>query len=330
MAQAPEIHTISLSKPRAVESYVVESAHPYTNNYDYTWTITKSGASKIRIHFTSDTEVENNYDFLYLYNGGGTQIWKKTGAIGAFWTDWVNGDTVKVRLTTDYSVTKYGFKIDQREYETTTSDDTELTSGVAYSGLLSATGDVDYYKINVSSGSTKIDVVLDGPSSGCDFDLYVKYNQRPTTSSYDGRGYTSSSDETVTINSPSTGYYYIMPRSYSGSGSYTIKATVTGGGGGDTTPPTISGVQSSSVTSSGATITWTTNEASSSVVEYGTTTSYGSTATGSSGVTSHSVGLSGLSAGTTYHYRVKSTDGSGNTATSSDYTFTTTSTSSDI
>ncbi|MBA3043831.1 hypothetical protein FP804_01690, partial [archaeon] len=272
LAQAPGIQ-INLSKHRAVENYVVESSHPYTNNYDNTWTITKSGASKIRIHFTSDTEVENTYDFLYFYDGSGTQIWKKTGTLGAFWTEWVNGDTVKVRLTTDYSVTKYGFKIDQREYETVTSSDVELSSGVAYFDSLSATGNMDYYKINVPSGSTKLEVILDGPASGCDFDLYVKYNQRPTTSSYDGRGYTSSSDETVTINSPSTGYYYIMPYSYSGSGSYSIKATVTGGSS-DTTPPTISNIQSSSITSSGATITWTTDEASSSVVEYGTTTSY--------------------------------------------------------
>ena len=462
IAQAPGIQT-SLSKPRAVESYVAESSHPYTNNYDNTWTITKSGASKIRIHFTSDTEVENTYDFLYFYDGSGTQIWKKTGAIGAFWTDWVNGDTVKVRLTTDYSVTKYGFKVDQRDSETSSSD-IELSSGVAYSDSLSATVDKDYYKINVPSGSTKLEVILDGPASGCDFDLYVKYNSQPTTSSYDGKGYTSSSDETVTISNPSTGYYYIMPYSYSGSGSYSIKATVTGGGGGgttlgdavdntaltwttggnadwvvdtstsyyggdsaksgtithsqntyiqttitgpgtftfywkvssesnydylrfyideteqtkisgsvswaqksysissgshtlqwkytkdgsvssgsdcgwldkvvftggDTTPPTISNIQSSSITSSGATITWTTDEASSSVVEYGTTTSYGSTATGSNGVTSHSVSLSGLTAGITYHYRVKSADSSSNLATSGDYTFTTVSSSSDI
>jgi hypothetical protein len=42
-------------------------------------------------------------------------------------------------------------------------------------------------------------------------------------------------------------------------------------------------------------------------------------------VTSHSQSLSGLSAGTVYHYRVKSRDASGNLATSSDFTFTTSS-----
>jgi hypothetical protein len=57
----------------------------------------------------------------------------------------------------------------------------------------------------------------------------------------------------------------------------------------DTTPPTISSVASSSVTGTGAAITWTTNENSDSQVEYGTTTAYGSsTALNASMLTSHS------------------------------------------
>ncbi|MBS4029759.1 MAG: fibronectin type III domain-containing protein [Ignavibacteriales bacterium] len=91
----------------------------------------------------------------------------------------------------------------------------------------------------------------------------------------------------------------------------------------DVTPPVISNVQSSGISSSGATITWTTDESSNSVVEYGLTTSYGSSTTNASMVTSHSVALSGLTASTLYHYRVKSTDASNNTATSGDFTFTT-------
>ena len=96
-----------------------------------------------------------------------------------------------------------------------------------------------------------------------------------------------------------------------------------GGGGGDVTPPVITNVASSGITTTTATITWTTDEASNSVVEYGTTTSYGSTVTNASLVTSHSVPLSGLTANTLYHYRVKSTDAASNTATSGDFTFTT-------
>jgi hypothetical protein len=87
--------------------------------------------------------------------------------------------------------------------------------------------------------------------------------------------------------------------------------------------PVISNVQATNITNNAATITWTTDSPSSSRVEYGLTTAYGSlTPLDSTPVTSHSVGLSGLSANTLYHYRVISANAYG-TTTSGDYTFTT-------
>ncbi len=93
------------------------------------------------------------------------------------------------------------------------------------------------------------------------------------------------------------------------------------GGAPDTTPPVISNVTASSISATGATITWTTDEASTSVVNYGLTTSYGGTTTGTGGVTTHSVTLGGLTAGAVYHYRVQSSDAAGNTSASVDHTF---------
>jgi len=92
----------------------------------------------------------------------------------------------------------------------------------------------------------------------------------------------------------------------------------------DTTPPQISAISASSVTAASALIGWSTDEASDSQVDYGPTSAYGtSTTLNAALVTSHSQQLSGLSAGTTYHYRVRSRDGSGNLASSGDQTFTT-------
>jgi Bacterial Ig domain len=90
----------------------------------------------------------------------------------------------------------------------------------------------------------------------------------------------------------------------------------------DNTAPVISSIVSSTDTIS-ATITWTTNEASDSRVDYGLTTSYGIASTSATLVTSHSLTLTGLAAHTVYHFRIQSTDGSNNTTTSSDQTFTT-------
>jgi hypothetical protein len=88
-------------------------------------------------------------------------------------------------------------------------------------------------------------------------------------------------------------------------------------------PPVISAVTATNISQTGATITWTTNSASSSEVDYGTTASYGTVVTNAAPVTSHSIALSGLSASTTYHFQVKSTDAQNNTTTSADSTFTT-------
>jgi hypothetical protein len=76
-----------------------------------------------------------------------------------------------------------------------------------------------------------------------------------------------------------------------------------------------------------ATITWTSSVPSDSQVEYGATTSYGSLSTRDPAlVTNHSVTVSGLSPGVTYHYRARSADGDGNLGLSGDATFTTLST----
>lgn len=95
----------------------------------------------------------------------------------------------------------------------------------------------------------------------------------------------------------------------------------------DVTPPVIVNVSPSEVTTSGARITWITDEPSTSQVDYGKTAAYGSQTTSPNLITSHSVGLAGLEEGTTYHFRVVCADEAGNTARSGDRTFTTAATS---
>ncbi|OGE92802.1 MAG: hypothetical protein A3C85_01555, partial [Candidatus Doudnabacteria bacterium RIFCSPHIGHO2_02_FULL_48_21] len=92
----------------------------------------------------------------------------------------------------------------------------------------------------------------------------------------------------------------------------------------DTTAPVISGIFSSSITQTGATINWTTDEGADSQIDYGLTTSYNlSTMLETSLVTTHSATLTNLSAGTLYNYRVRSRDSAGNLSISSNNTFTT-------
>src|SRR5690348_7462549 len=84
-----------------------------------------------------------------------------------------------------------------------------------------------------------------------------------------------------------------------------------------TAAPVISSI-SVNTTSTGASISWTTDQYSSSRVDYGTTTGYGSFLSTSSLVLNHSIAVTGLNCGTQYHYKVSSTDTNGFIGSSSD------------
>ena len=84
----------------------------------------------------------------------------------------------------------------------------------------------------------------------------------------------------------------------------------------DSTAPVISAVTAAPGETS-ATVTWTTDETATSTVAYGTSATSLAGSTSTSGTsTSHTVTLTGLTAATTYYYRVTSVDASGNSTTS--------------
>lgn len=93
----------------------------------------------------------------------------------------------------------------------------------------------------------------------------------------------------------------------------------------DATPPVLSNVQSKQTGANTVAVGWTTNEPSTSTVEYGLDTHYGLTATDSAMGTAHSVTLQSpfLLPNGLFHYRVTSIDASGNTVHSTDFVFTT-------
>lgn len=86
--------------------------------------------------------------------------------------------------------------------------------------------------------------------------------------------------------------------------------------------PSITAVSAGSITSTGATISFTVNQSSSSIVEYGLTTAYGSSTAADVGTGARTRPITGLVTGTLYHYRVRST-ANNLTGYSADGTFTT-------
>ena len=76
-------------------------------------------------------------------------------------------------------------------------------------------------------------------------------------------------------------------------------------------PVLTAGPTVTATTTASFTVTWTTDEPSDGRVEYGLTTAYGSVVSNATLATSHSFTVTGLAAGTTYHFRVGSTDACG-------------------
>jgi len=129
-------------------------------------------------------------------------------------------------------------------------------------------------------------------------------------------------DASINTTTVTDGSHSLTAKAYDAANNVTTSTAVTVTV--DNTGPVLSGTTASSITHSSATVTWTSNEASDSQVEYGLTTSYGnSTAVNAPLVTSHSQGLTGLAPETLYHYRVKSKDAASNLTTTGDFTFTT-------
>lgn len=88
-----------------------ESAHPYANNTNCTWTYTNA-TPNFTFHFDL-LDVEKNYDYIDIIDGNGTVLATLTGAYRNGYTSPLITTTVgKVRLRIDGSVTKQGFRVD--------------------------------------------------------------------------------------------------------------------------------------------------------------------------------------------------------------------------
>jgi len=94
-----------------------------------------------------------------------------------------------------------------------------LKIGDEVTGHLNESRDFKMYRVNLGK---QLKVTLAGPSNK-DFDLYIKKGEQPTVDDYDDRGYSGTASEEASINNAKPGDYYIMVRSYNGSGEYRLK-----------------------------------------------------------------------------------------------------------
>lgn len=108
----------------------------------------------------------------------------------------------------------------------TPGDGYRLNSGCAVSVAdTPRAGDLRYAYIAVPAGTRSLRVSTSGGSGNAD--LYVSGSGWPSTSSYDARSTQAGNSESVTINNPKSGYYYIAVAATAPFSGVSVTATAT-------------------------------------------------------------------------------------------------------
>jgi hypothetical protein len=224
------------------------------------------------------------------------------------------------RFTVSHSIRITGLSAQTAYYAQVSSADPDNNS--ASSSIFSFT--------TLAAPDVNAPIIIAGPSisSTTDTKLTIVWTtDEPATSgvSYnDGTHFDLVSDATLTRDhqitisglTASTTYFIRVSSSDANGNGPTLSGTIsaTTAATPDTTPPAITDL-SVVVTTSSATVRWSTNEAANSIVRFGRNAgSYENTTADVDNELNHEITLTGLAENTTYYFVVSSTDASGNTS----------------
>ena len=247
--------------------------------------------------------------------------WGKTTDYG-FATQ-VNGEPAiqqSVNLTGLKPATTYHYSVvlqDQRGATVTSPDQSFTTLEQIYSRPLAISG---IGILKVTGNMATVVWVTDMPATGqIEYGSTVQYGSLAELNS----SYIPNHSINLEPLSPATTYHYrIISHDKNGNEATSTDQSFTTTAISDNTPPVISDVVTTDITHESATITWVTNELAIGQVEYDTNFSYGNTTPPeTSMLLNHTIVLNNLNGGIPYHFRVNSSDSSGNISTSPDTTF---------
>ncbi len=109
----------------------------------------------------------------------------------------------------------------------------ELENGVPVSGIDGEDDSMYFWTLEVPAGATNLR--FQTTSSDPDADLYVKFGAPPTTTDYDCRGFTSTSNELCAIDPAQEGTYYVMVHAWTPYTDLTLVGSYDDGGPGTQT-----------------------------------------------------------------------------------------------
>ncbi|MDF1566135.1 MAG: M4 family metallopeptidase [Deltaproteobacteria bacterium] len=109
-----------------------------------------------------------------------------------------------------------------------TPADDELQNGTTRTGLSAAKNAQLAYSFELPAGVTQLDIAMAGGSG--DADLYVRHGAAPTTSTWDFRPYKNGNTESVTVENPAAGTWYVMVHAYAAFSGLNLTASWSEGG----------------------------------------------------------------------------------------------------
>jgi surface antigen/uncharacterized membrane protein len=180
-------------------------------------------SSTVTFQWSSGTGVTNY--FLYIGRSfGENDIYAQSQGLNLSATVTglpVDGSTLYVRLWWATTATGWQFS----DYTYTAKPLQVLANNVPVSGQSGAQGSLQLYRLTVPASQGRLTFSTTGGTGDCD--IYVKFGSPPTRTSYTYSSTRSGNAESVTVNNPAAGDWYVLLYGYS---SYS-GLTVTGGYG---------------------------------------------------------------------------------------------------
>ena len=138
-----------------IVSDVVESPHPYLNNFDQTYVITAhEGATRVRVHF-AEIDLMDDGDTIYVLDGNDVVKNTYTARGEDIWSAWAMGRVIKIRIVTnDFGNIGYGFYADGYE--------TDLTEQGGLVGATVTLSPGDFQTTSVDDGLYILDAIPPG------------------------------------------------------------------------------------------------------------------------------------------------------------------------
>ncbi|WP_333918539.1 S8 family peptidase [Vibrio crassostreae] len=158
---------------------------------------------------------------LYLQENNGLTPLQLAGLLNSRASENKVSDTRGTTNKLLYSLTDSGCEPDCGGPTPGPDPDGKLVSGVPVNGLSGSRGQKDYFYMDLQQGQQLTVVTIGGTG---DADLYLRFGNKPTLSTWDCRPYRSGNSETCTVNVTQSGRYHVMLNAYSAYSGLTLQA----------------------------------------------------------------------------------------------------------